>query len=139
LKRRIEASIIHRDLKKFRPLLRSMPLEAMSGDETDHVQGQVRYAVTRLPWRSTNIRNWLKTLDLVHLSSRFSTTGRAKRGAFPHRRTLSNRMEQDAAPVPGLPRNFYNPIWLGTLDKHELRALDVQDEVDLTLSPAVLK
>jgi hypothetical protein len=48
-------------------------------------------------------------------------------------------MEQDAAPVPGLPRNFYDPIWLRTMDKHERRVLKIQDKVDLSLSHAVLK
>jgi hypothetical protein len=138
-RRRVDACIIHQDLKKFQPLLESLTLEAMSGDETDHVQGQVRYALTRLPWRSTAIKTWLKTLDLIHISSRFSSTGRAKRGAFPHRRIPSNRIEYDATPVRGLPRNFYDPIWFRALDKHERSSLRVGDKVDLTLTPAVLK
>jgi hypothetical protein len=138
-KRRTDACLVRQDLKKFRPLIQSLTLDAMSGDETDHTHGQVRYAVTKLPWRSTAVKGLLKTLDLVHLSSRFSSTGRAKRGAFPHRRTLSSRIEQDATPVRGLPRNFYDPDWLHTLGKHERRALNVQDEVDLSLEPAVLK
>jgi hypothetical protein len=113
--------------------------DAMSGDETDHGHGQVRYAMTKVLWRSTALKSCLKTLDLVHLSSRFSSTGRAKRGAFPHRRTPSSRIEHDATPVHGLPRNFYDPIWLGTLDKHERRALNVQKDFDVTFTPSVLK
>jgi hypothetical protein len=111
----------------------------MSGDETDHRQGQVRHVVLRLPWRSPALKSLMKTLDLVHISSRFSTTGRAKRGAFPHRRIPSSRVEHDSTPVPGLPRNFYDPIWLKSLSKLERRALQVKDEVDLTLTKDVLR
>ena len=135
--RRSEATHIHPDLERFRPLLESLTADTMSGDETDHCHGQTRYAILRVLWRAPAATVWLKTLDLIHLSSRFDSSGRAKRGAFPHKRVPSSRVEHNAEPVPGLPRNFYDPIWLQSLSEHGRRKLQIQHSVDLTMTEDV--
>jgi hypothetical protein len=111
----------------------------MSGDETDHGHGQTRYAILKAQWRAPDIKTFMKILDLIHLSSRFDSSGRAKRGAFPHRRVPSTRIEHDAVPVPGLPRNFYDPIWLKSRTKHERHALQIKPDVDLTMTEEVTR
>jgi hypothetical protein len=111
----------------------------MSGDETDHGHGQTRYAILKVQWRSPGVKTFMKILDLIHLSSRFDSSGRAKRGAFPHRRVPSGRIEHDAAPVPGLPRNVYDPIWLKSRTKHERHALQIKPDVDLTMTEEVTR
>jgi hypothetical protein len=111
----------------------------MSGDETDHCHGQTRYAILKARWRSPDVKTFMKTLDSIHFSSRFNSAGRAKRGAFPHRRVPSSRIEHDAAPVPNLPCNFYDPILLKSLSKHERDALQIKPEVDLTMTEGVIR
>ncbi|KAI6023399.1 hypothetical protein EDC04DRAFT_2900484 [Pisolithus marmoratus] len=115
-----------------------LPLDAMSGDETDHQPGQKRYAITKLTWRSQVATEWLRVFDLVHPSTQFNCNGRAKRGAIPHTRIPSRRVEMSSQPVPQLPSNFYDAAWLLTLDNDAKTKLKMLPEVDLTHTTAVL-
>lgn len=110
----------------------------MSGDEIDNVQEE-RYAITKLPWRSEHITAWLRTFDHIHLSTRFKSNGQPKRGAFPHARIPSRRVDHQAEPVPGLPQNFYDPTWLLSMDDAAREALRIQPELNLTHTPMVLR
>jgi hypothetical protein len=114
-----------------------MSFEAMSGDETDHVSGKLRYAITTLPWRSRHIRDWLTTFDHIYLSTRFTINDRAKKGAFPHPRVSSRRVERCWKAPRGLPLNFYDQKWLDSLGDIERDELDIQPPVDLTLALAM--
>lgn len=114
-----------------------MPLEAMSGDETDHENGEARYAITQLPWRNPAIRSWFRTFDHLHLSTWFGTDDRALPGRFPHHRVESRRIETCSNAVCGLPINMYNPDWLETLDPFEVRHLSIQPELNLSFSPEI--
>jgi hypothetical protein len=79
----------------------------------------------------------MKTFDQVHLSTRFNPgTGRATRGAFPHLRLPSHRVQRHAVPVRGLPLNFYHEDWLNTLDDFEREDLNIQPPsgISFTLS-----
>jgi hypothetical protein len=128
-------------MKRFHQLLRSLPLAAVSGDETDHRGRQLRYNITTLSWRSPEIRRWMQVLDDLHLSTRFSTGNRATAGKFPHVRIhISERNERHLdTPVAGLPRNFYNQDWMDSLDRRERAALRIQEPVDLSFSPDILR
>lgn len=113
-----------------------------SGDETDyHYQGSVpRYNILKLPWRSDPATNYLRALDVLHISTRFTKTGRKKRGAFPHVRVNNRRfVDNDADPVAGLPRNFYDSVWLAGLTPEDLIALNIDDTavVDLSIPASV--
>jgi hypothetical protein len=114
-----------------------MPLEAMSGDETDHEADEPRYAITQLPWRNPVVRPWFRTFDHLHLSTRFGTDDRALPGQFPHPRIESRRVEGHARAVRGLPVNFYNRDWLESLDTFERTTLNVQPGIDLSFSPQI--
>jgi hypothetical protein len=126
-------------IQRFLPIWNVMPLEGMSGDETDYGSSRPRYAITRLPWRNQSVQPWLRTFDRLHLSTRFGTDDRATPGQFPHPRVNSRRIEPYAKPVPGLPLNFYDPDWLEPLDKFERKELDIGPNVDLGFSSQILR
>ncbi|KAH0825887.1 hypothetical protein J3R83DRAFT_7679, partial [Lanmaoa asiatica] len=135
---RATACRAHPDLERFDSLWKTIPFEAMSGDESDDDQGEKRYAITNPSWRSEAVTAWLRTFDYIYLSTRFNSNGRPKRGALPHLRIPSCRVAHQDKYVPGLPRNFYDPTWLLSRDEASLAALQMQPEQDLTHSSAVL-
>ncbi|GBE90232.1 hypothetical protein SCP_1900810 [Sparassis crispa] len=138
--RRFEAIGQHIDVIRYKDLWNTIPPGAMSGDESDHRSGKLRYVVTKLPWRSAEAERWLCTFDLLHLKTRFHDNGKPKRGAFPHHRIRgSSRIERNDDPVSGLPRNFYDATWLSDQSEDHIRALDIQPSVDLTLSQDCLR
>jgi hypothetical protein len=128
-------------MQRFTPLLNAMPYEAMSGDEecTKAKDDTIRFEITNLRWRNPapEIRAWFKTLDALHMSTRFAANDRPLAGRFPHRRIPSKRMEPVDIPVPKLPRNFYDPNWLETLDEIERDILQIQPAIDLAFSPQI--
>ncbi|KZT02933.1 uncharacterized protein LAESUDRAFT_660664, partial [Laetiporus sulphureus 93-53] len=137
--RRSNAVGAHSHLARFQDLWDRIPHTAMSGDESDHSRGKVRYVVTRMSWRSAEFETWLKVFDWMHLSSRFTVDGKPKRGAFPrYRRRGSRRCDQFGKPVSGLPRNCYDAIWLAGLDEEERLSLEIQPAIDLTHSETVM-
>lgn len=124
-------------MQSFIPVLEKMPYYSCSGDESCPRNGEARYEITNLRWRNTAIREWFHALDALHMSTRFQVNGRPLPGALPHYRVNSDRVEEDAPPVVGLPRNFYDEEWLEDLDEIELEQLDVQPPMDITFSPAI--
>jgi hypothetical protein len=124
-------------IQRLLPLWNSLSVEVMSGDETDHTGDRVRYAITKLPWRDPAISAWMKTFDLLHLSTRFTQNRRATRGAYPHVRFLSDRIERHYKPVAGLPINFYHQGWLESLEEYQRDALNIQPAVDLTFTATI--
>ncbi|KZS99537.1 uncharacterized protein LAESUDRAFT_667862, partial [Laetiporus sulphureus 93-53] len=137
--RRSNAIGTHADLARFQRFWDTIPYTAMSGDESDHSRGKVRYVVTRLRWRSAGLEKWLRVFDWMHLSSRFTAEGKPRRGAFPrYRRRGSNRLERLGDPVPGLPQNCYDAMWFAGLNEEERSSLNVQPALDLAHSEAVL-
>ncbi|KAI6137941.1 hypothetical protein BKA82DRAFT_4333759 [Pisolithus tinctorius] len=130
--RRANACSAHLDLAHFKPLWKTLPHDAMSGDESDHLPGLKRYAITRLNWRSQMATDWLRVFDLIHLPP-------AKHGAFPHTRVPSRRVESAGAAVPGLLSNFYDSTWLLNLDDDDKVRLNILPEVDLSHTEAVLR
>ncbi|KAF9490137.1 hypothetical protein BDN71DRAFT_222649 [Pleurotus eryngii] len=124
----------------FVKLLSTMPYGAMSGDETKLDKAHGRVHVVKHPfWRSTSVElsNWLRGLDALHMSTRFNSDGRPRRGAFPHRRIRGRSDESPSNPAHGLPCNFYSLKFLQTLNKYELRQLKVKPEITLSFPPAI--
>lgn len=142
--RRSEACIAYSKtdatMEAFIPVWEKLSFQGMSGDESDHADGEERYAYTNLPWRNpaTEVKQWFKNFDYLHLSTRFTADDRATSGKFPHIRINSTRIERHATPVPGLPRNFYDPVWLERMDDFQVRELDVQPSIDLSFSQKML-
>lgn len=112
----------------------------MSEDEKEETRGGPRYVVRDLIWRSDELGLIETTLDYLHLSTRFKPNGKPRRGKFPHLRTRNTaRPSIPGHPPKHMPRNCYAPGYLDTLDPWELRSLDVQEPIDLSLSSALLR
>ena len=126
-------------IERLLPLMDKIPVGAMSGDETDHRQNNLNYVVRPPVWRSSEIEPFFMALDDLHLSTRFSSNGRAKRGKFPHPRIRSGRPPIPGGGVPGLPVNFYDPRWLRTLTGFERKELKIKPSIDLELSPYIIR
>ncbi|KAJ8692150.1 hypothetical protein PTI98_009488 [Pleurotus ostreatus] len=124
-------------LTLFEGIIQRMSHEAMSGDESDNDMGV--YAVKIPPWRSKDpkVTKWFSTLDGLYLSTRFTTADKPKSGPFPHKRvrTARARVDHEASPPKGLPRNFYDEGYLLTLDEQEREQLVIRNEVDLRFPP----
>lgn len=115
-----------------------MPAEAMSGDESDHAGGRVRYVVRAPNWRNPAISSWMTTFDNLHLSTRFNGDGRATPGKFPRLRIRSTkRGVAKCAEVPGLPKNFYDEKWLNSLHEEDRNDLEMQPALDLSFTPYI--
>lgn len=116
----------------------------MSGDETDHcgrqpIRGQRKFLVQRLGWRSKEVTTWLRVIDALYMTHRFSLKGRASRGNWVRQRIDSGEVDWSRFPVSGLPENFYDPAWLRGLSQDKRNKLDVQPPVSLEYSAEVLK
>ena len=109
----------------------------MSDDEPDlrsvtprtRVPG--KYFVIRPVWRSQEITNWLRVIDYVYLDRRFSADGRAKRGKWIRNRVQSNKVDQTARAISGLPANFYDKAWLASLSSKKKQRLNIKEAIDL--------
>ncbi|KII90906.1 hypothetical protein PLICRDRAFT_28798 [Plicaturopsis crispa FD-325 SS-3] len=127
----------HPDLQPFEPLLNSLPVGVHSEDEADHSNGQARYVIHDLPWRSPLVSEFFRVLDCLHLSTRFNANGDAEPGAMPRTRIPSGRKARNSKVPKGLPRNFYSEDFLQSLDEFEYRQYKIQPEVDLTHTEAM--
>lgn len=114
-------------------------VDGHSGDESDHLPTQSRYAIMNVPWRSGDCKKYLRALDLVHLDKRFDYNGRPTKGAWPRTRVISRRSgDGPSKPVRGLPRNFYDASWLAAQSPETVRSLRILDTtVDLSIPPSV--
>lgn len=115
----------------------------MSGDETDrdHLPGKKCLAIKNMDWRNPaeDLKKFLRTLDHLHLSTRFGSDDLPLSGVFPSLRLPTNRMEAQPRVPTGLPRNFYNPRYLKKLNDFEYRRLDIQPDADLSLPSWLLQ
>jgi len=113
----------------------------MSGDESDRNAKQTdkKYFVLRPAWRSQEVTGWLHIMDLVYVSSRFGADGRPTKGNWIRDRVRSTRVDQDSKPIPGLPHNFYDQSWLGSLTSGERKALRMREAIDLSHSEEIIR
>ncbi len=112
-----------------------------SDDEVEDREDGLVYHIRALPWRSMALTEYLRALDVVHLSTHWSPAGQGRQGEFPHiRNDIRGLINAEAKPVPGLPRCFYNEEYLMGLSDRELIQLNIQDTpVDLTIPPHVME
>lgn len=113
----------------------------MSGDESDRNTKKTdrKYFIVRPIWRSQEVTEWLRIMDFVHISSRFAADGRATKGNWIRDRVRSMRVDQNSKPIPGLPYNFYDQIWLRSLTPKERKALRVREAIDLSHSEEIIR
>lgn len=116
----------------------------MSDDESDREQceGPRHFKILKLNWRSTELRHFLRLLDLLYLYVKFKANGRYQNGNWVRTRLPSNKSENRTAEVSeavaGLPRNFYDTNWYENLNPRLRRILGATSSVDLTI-PDVYK
>ena len=116
----------------------------MSGDEEDFSYLPPRglkckrFIVRSMTWRNPAAVEFFRVLDALYFSLRCSDDGKWSRGHFPDERLRCERTESGRA-VRGLPRNFYNPAWLATLDPLEIEMLDMQPSVNFDFSQDILR
>ena len=135
--RRRLACSAHPDLMRFQSLWDNLAWDAMSGDETDYVQGKVHHVVTKLPWRSQEAEIWARKFDFVDLMTRHYDSGSRKRGAQPLQRFRgSSRVDQFSDAPRGLPENFYDKEWLAQADRAKIKP---KPPVDLTHTETLLR
>ena len=129
---------LYDDLRRNKHWIYALGTDGHSGDESDHKSSStVRYVIQALPWRSDEVTQYVRALDAVHMSTKFTISGRPIPGAWPRTRVLSKKsVDTCANAVPGLPRNFYNPAWLADQEEWRVRMLQIKEvTVDLTLQP----
>ncbi|KAI0060479.1 hypothetical protein BV25DRAFT_1839740 [Artomyces pyxidatus] len=118
-------------------ILEVMQQAGMSDDESDHEGGRRggvrRYAIVNYDWRAPEISIWLRMLDLLQLEGKFREDGSATGGNWPRFRFPSSRSTPGTA-IAGLPRNFYNPVWLAKLSADVIAELKMKPVVDLRFS-----
>ena len=117
----------------------------MSGDESDNnhqpgrYQGQVNYFRVRPVWRARRISSWLDVIDKVYVAFRFQENNRATPGNWIRKRHPTNRVDEKAKAVFGLPQNFYDKDWLKTLTRKQCRKLQMEPPLDLAHTPSVIR
>jgi hypothetical protein len=115
--------------------------EVMSDDETDAEwegpKDQSPHFVSILKWRNPEVVDFFRILDGLYFSTRFKDN-KWSPGRFPHTRVPSLRVKYSDA-VPGLPENFYNPVWLAQLSDIERRKLRIKEKINLGFSVHILR
>lgn len=134
----------HKDMERFKKYVDILDHGGgMSEDEPDwrSAVGKVPggYFVVRPVWRAQEVTNWLRVIDSVYLARRFTPDGRVTRGSWIRNRKPSSKVDHTAAPIKGLPINFYDKGWLGSLSPGEKRSLKVGAAVDLSHTEEMMR
>jgi hypothetical protein len=112
------------DVWKFlRDLVNLLGHEGMSSDESESEGGSMceEYRVKPLPWR----RNVVKELDIIDAGRGGESSHFGKQGSKPVKRVRgADAPASTRAPVPGLPKPFYDEAWVNE-DRHRARQLGI--------------
>lgn len=134
------------DLANFAPYVQKLCDEGgVSGDESDNnhqpgrYRGQVNYFRIRPVWRAPCVSSWLDVIDKVYVAFRFQENNRATPGNWIRKRHTTNRVDEKARVVSGLPENFYDRDWLKTLTRKQRRRLRTEPPLDLAHTPHVMR
>lgn len=117
----------------------------MSGDESDNnhqpgqYRGQANYFRIRPAWRATCVSTWLDVIDKIYVASRFQENNRATPGNWVRKRHPTNRTNEKAKAVPGLPENFYDADWLRSLTQRQRDKLRMKPALVLAHTPHVMR
>jgi hypothetical protein len=116
----------------------------MSGDESDNrragqYKGQAKYFRIRPIWRAPGVSSWLDIIDKVYVAYRFQQNQRATPGNWIRRRHNTNRVDERAKAVPGLPENFYDKDWLNSLGRKQRKGLKMTPPFNLKHTPHITR
>lgn len=132
-KRRCSACEKTPELKELAPDFQSWGVDIVSEDESSGEDSG--YFIRRVEWRSAEVTTFMRSLDAIDLSHRFSK-GKCGRGSVPRERYPSLR-RGSTTPKLGLPLNFYSKAWWGTLGEGEKESLKVKEPLELKFSEEV--
>lgn len=126
-------------LRPHVPILQRLGVDGMSSDESDHDNGLPQFRVLTKAWRHPNLAPWLRVFDALHRQSRFRPIDQNTKGAQPHLRIASAKLDNRRAAVPQLPQSAYHPGWLADRTPHDLDLIEIddQEEYDFTHSPDI--
>ena len=141
VKQRRFACEYEEDLAECAPLITLLAENGgMSGDESDNnhdgsYTGNTKYFRIRPAWRAPAVSTWLDIIDKVYVASRFQDDRRATAGNWIRKRHNTNRVDERAKAVVGLPENFYEQSWLDrqtprTVQKLKMRRSISMDHTD---------
>ena len=118
----------------------SLRTEGTSSDERDSdlVRVPPRYLIHKLEWRSAELTRFLRTLDLLHISTRFTEKGQPTPGNWPRYRVQSSIVDNISPVVKGLPLNFYDSEWLLDLDPEHRAQLEHKPPLELKMPDNLL-
>lgn len=113
-------------------MIQHLGVDGQSSDESDGED----LLVSHQEWRSDQITQLLELCD----ESRPSTTelGTRRPGAKPRERIREdNPQPSRRVPKPGLPINFYNPLWYASLGEGTTAQLDIDAQLAMRLPVVV--
>ncbi|KAI0742330.1 hypothetical protein C8Q80DRAFT_1107940 [Daedaleopsis nitida] len=86
-----------------------------------------RFRIIRCEWMSDALRNFLRFLYEAHMTD-WETSPEKRQAGGSNPRDRYERVPPDSTvgvPAVGLWQNCYNPAWLKTLQRHEVRQLHI--------------
>jgi hypothetical protein len=128
--RRLRAAERHPSTRRHVDMIKYLGVDGVSTDESDHEnnRGVPQYLIVQKPWRNPTLSSWYRALDSLHRHLRFRPVRKATRGAQPHIRLPSSRIDGTRGEVAQLPINAYNERWLDTLTEEQRRGLYISME-----------
>lgn len=121
------------DLKHHKALFRNLKAIHVSSDESDYGNPeQPAFRRVRPAWRSSAFEAFLWRLDSIALARKMEPS-KWKQGRGPRYRPRTNKVNKDAKPPSGLPRNCYDPKWLKSMRPFQQKLLDIRENHDFTL------
>ncbi|KAJ7192142.1 hypothetical protein C8J57DRAFT_1109805 [Mycena rebaudengoi] len=94
-------------------MLEYFGVDGMSSDESDEdTSHHGQYKILTPVWRASEATAWLRMFDTLYHILRRSGDVQVLRGAFPHKRIMTQQKSSQKTFVAGLPINVYDPTWL---------------------------
>jgi hypothetical protein len=123
---------LHPDLNPaYEVLLQANP-DIVSGDESENQEGETVYIIYQYPWRDEKVGVFLRDIEVLAEIDKRNEINQRSRGNAPRARIpTSVGVCRSGRPVRGLPKNWYNQMWLKTLSDLEARHLRMKPEVPL--------
>ena len=128
-------------LGKFTQLIRELETNGMSDDEKDTrdlLRVPPKYLIRKLEWRSAELTQFLRNLDLLHLSTRFTEKGDPTPGNWPRYRVEGRLIDDHSPVIKGLPLNFYDSEWLLSLEPEHREQIGYRPPVELKMGKTLL-
>ncbi|KAJ8468268.1 hypothetical protein ONZ45_g17303 [Pleurotus djamor] len=125
--RRLRICQSNGSLRRHEKMIMRLGVDGMSSDESDHAQSLAQYRILIPRWRNPVLAQWLRTMDWVYYSTRFSMKRRAGQGSRPRLRITTMQYSDSSTYVPGLPKSAYDQEWYERLPEVFREAVDAKD------------